>query len=214
MGPFTRIFLTLLTATGIYFALSGVLDWHVRLLVGWCGGALFFLVQVALMFAMLDEAEVKARCQRQKNEGHSPMLLGGILIIVVSIAAVIYLLNNVGVYSAFYRLHLAFSLLAIASSWFILQTMFAIYYARLYYQKPKQGACDFTGGLRFSTGELPDYWDFLYFSLTLAMCYSVSDIAITSKYIRHVTLIQTLISFFFFTVIIGLVMNVIGTLFP
>lgn len=213
IGPFTRIFLTLLVACALYFALHWTLDWHVRLLVAWCGGAFFFLVQVASMFALLSADEVKERCQRQKTEGHAPMLVGGILTAVVSIAAVIYLLNNVQAHSSFYRLHLFFSVLSISSSWFILQTMFAIYYARLYYQKPKDGSPGIAGGLRFTTDEAPDYWDFLYFACTLAMCYGVSDIAVTAKRIRHITLMQSLISYFYFAIIIGLVMNVIGTVF-
>jgi uncharacterized membrane protein len=45
------------------------------------------------------------------------------------------------------------------------------------------------------------------------MCYGVSDIAVTSRFIRRITLVQTMICFFYYTVIIGLIMNVIGTVF-
>jgi uncharacterized membrane protein len=214
IGPFTRIVFTLLVAAGVYFALSGILDWHVRLLVAWCGGALFFLIQIGSMFALLDAEGVKARCQEQVTEGHAPMLVGGVLVALASIAAVIYLLNDIEAHTPLYRLHVALSPVAIASSWMILQTMFAVYYARLYYQKRMSRTGEDVGdGLRFPTTEPPDYWDFLYFSCTLAMCYGVSDIAVTSKFIRRITLAQTLICFFYYTVIIGLVMNVIGTVF-
>ena len=46
IGPYTRILLTILVAAGVYLALSWTLEWHVRLLVAWCGGALFFLIQI------------------------------------------------------------------------------------------------------------------------------------------------------------------------
>ena len=214
IGPYTRILFTILVAAGLYLALSWTLDWHVRLLVAWCGGALFFLLQIGTMFALLDADAVKARCQSPITEGHAPMLVGGVLVAFVSIAAVIYLLDDVQAHAPLYRLHVSFSPLAIASSWLILQTLFAIYYARLYYQKPPPGAAgDIAGGLRFPTTEPPDYWDFLYFSCTLAMCYGVSDVAVTSRFIRRITLAQTLICFFYYTVIIGLVMNAIGTVF-
>ncbi len=214
IGPFTRMFLTLLVAAGIYFILGHSVDWHVRLLIAWCGGALFFLAEVAAMFSLLDAAGVKRRCQGQHTEGHGPMLVGGVLIALVSIAAVIYLLKDMRQSHPFYGLHLGFSILTIFSSWLILQTMFAIYYARLYYQIPAgPGEGAIAGGLRFTSDETPDYWDFLYFSFTLAMCYSVSDIAVTSKFLRRITLVQTQIAFFYYTVIIGLVMNLIGTLF-
>lgn len=215
IGPFTRIFLTLLIAAAVYFPLRSLLSWRTDLLIAWCAGALFFLGQVATMFSLLDAEGVKRRCQRQKSEGHGPMLAGVILTSLVSIAAVIYLLDDVRPEHGFYKLHLGFSLVSIFSSWFIMQAMFAIYYARNYYKKSSAPAAKdgLTGGLRFTTEEAPDYWDFLYFSLTLAMCYGVSDILITSKFIRRVAMLQTLLSFFYYTVIIGLVMNVIGTLF-
>jgi uncharacterized membrane protein len=214
IGPYARILFTLLVAAGIYVALSWALEWHVRVLVAWCGGALFFLVQIGCMFALLDADGVKARCQSPVTEGKAPMLVGGVLVTVVSIVAVIYLLNDAQARAPRDGLHVAFSPLAIASSWLILQTLFAVYYARLYYQKAGPDARDeIAGGLRFATDEPPDYWDFLYFSCTLAMCYGVSDIAVVSRFVRRVTLVQTLICFFYYTVIIGLVMNAIGTAF-
>ena len=208
MGPFTRIFLTLGVAIGLYLVLSARLEWHIRLLIAWCGGALFFLVQICSMFTTLDAAAVKARCEGRATEGHGPMLVGGILTALASIGAVIYLMDSVGAQSPSYRLHAALSPVAIAFSWLVLQTMFAVYYARLYYQGP--GADE---GLQFPTPAPPDYWDFLYFSCTLAMCYQTSDVSVTSKFIRLVALSQSLICFFYYTVIIGLVMNVIGTVF-
>jgi uncharacterized membrane protein len=45
------------------------------------------------------------------------------------------------------------------------------------------------------------------------MCYGVSDVVVTSKAIRRLALAHTLICFFYYTVIIGLVMNAIGTVF-
>lgn len=212
IGPFARIGLTLLVAAAVYVALWETLEWPVRLVVAWCGGAAFFLVQTASMFALLDAEGVRNRCERQVAEGHTPMLVGCVLVVIASLGVVISLLDNVQVHSPFYRLHLTFSTLAIAASWLILQTMYAIYYARLYYLGPMRHA-DGSGGLKFPTDASPDYWDFLYFSLTLAMCYSVSDIAVASRFIRRVTMTQTLICFFYYTVIIGLVMNVIGTVF-
>lgn len=206
MGPVTRLVFTVGVGAGVYLVLSTSLDWHVRLLLGWCAGALVFLVQICSMFTALDAAAVKARCEGRAAEGHGPMLVGGILTALASIAAVIYLMDSVGAQSPSYRLHAALSPVAIAFSWLVLQTMFAVYYARLYYQGPDEG-------LQFPTPAPPDYWDFLYFSCTLAMCYQTSDVSVTSKFIRLVALAQSLICFFYYTVIIGLVMNVIGTVF-
>jgi uncharacterized membrane protein len=214
IGPFARIGLTLLVAAAVYFALWNTLEWPVRLVVAWCGGATFFLIQTASLFAQLDAEGVRERCQQRVTEGHTPMLVGGVLVVFVSIGTVISLLDNVQAHSRFYTLHLGSSIAAIGASWLILQTMYAIYYARLFYQgPPRRMGPPVTGGLRFPTDAPPDYWDFMYFSCTIAMCYSVSDIAVTSKFIRLVTLSQALICFFYYTVIIGLVMNVMSTAF-
>jgi uncharacterized membrane protein len=209
LGPYTRILVTVLIAAGVYAALSGALTWQVRLLVAWCGGALFFLVQVGSMFTLLDAEGVKARCQGQLTEGHASILVGVVLVAMVSIVAVIYLLGGVDAHTPFYRLHVALSPIVIASSWLILQSMFAVYYAKLYYRTANAEG----EGLRWPTREAPDYWDFLYFSCTLATSYGLSDIAITARHIRRVSLVQILICFFYYTAIVGLVMNVIGTVF-
>jgi len=212
IGPFLRIFLTLAVAAGIFMLLPHSVSRQSGLLIAWCGGALFFLIQVGAMFWQLDADGVRRRCQSQKNEGHTPVLAGAVLIALVSITAVIYLLNDVKATQPYYKLHLIFSVATIFSSWFILQAMFAIYYARLFYS-PAVTPEGFAGGIRFATPESPDYWDFLYVSITFGMCYGVTDVALTSKFVRRVALVQTLLAFFFYTLIIGLVMNVLGTLF-
>ncbi|MFO1464035.1 MAG: hypothetical protein U1F66_09665 [bacterium] len=43
IGPFTRLFLTLLIAAIVYLLLHPVLSWRTNLLVAWSAGALFFL---------------------------------------------------------------------------------------------------------------------------------------------------------------------------
>jgi uncharacterized membrane protein len=215
IGPLTRIGLTLAVAAILYGATSAAVEWHLRLLVAWCGGALFFLLQIAAMFASLDADGVRERSQQSaRAEGHAPMLVGVVLTVLASIGTVMYLLNRAQAQTESYRLYLALSPIAIAESWLVLQATFAVYYARLYYEPAAPGRPEAIGeGLQFPTPVPPDYWDFLYFSTTLAMCYQVSDVTVTSRFIRRVVMVQCLISFFYYTVLIGLVMNLIGTLF-
>jgi uncharacterized membrane protein len=37
-----------------------------------------------------------------------------------------------------------------------------------------------------------DFWDFTYYSFTIAMCYQTSDVTITSERIRRVTLLHAI----------------------
>ena len=72
--------------------------------------------------------------------------------------------------------------------------IFALHYAREFY-----GASGdkHAGGLLFPGKEDPDYWDFLYYSLVVAMTAQVSDVQITSKTIRRLTTVHGVASFFF-----------------
>jgi uncharacterized membrane protein len=114
IGPLTRVLLTLLTVAAVYLALAGTSASGVSLLVAWCTGAAFWVIQIGSMFASLDPDAVRARCQGRVSDGHLPMLLAGVLVAFASVAAVIYLLDNVEAHAPYYRLHVALSPLALA----------------------------------------------------------------------------------------------------
>ena len=71
----------------------------------------------------------------------------------------------------------------IVLSWAFVHTIFALHYAHEFYGEGRDRQI---GGLKFPGTEAPDYWDFLYFSLVIAMTSQVSDVAITSQVIRRV----------------------------
>ena len=50
----------------------------------------------------------------------------------------------------------------------------------------------------------------MYYAFTIALCYSTSDISVTSARIRRVTLLHAIFSFLFVTAIIGFVVNIIS----
>jgi len=65
-------------------------------------------------------------------------------------------------------------------------------------------------GLEFPERPTADFWDFMYYSFTIAMCYQTSDVTVTSTRIRRVTLVHAIFSFLFVTAIIGFLVNVIS----
>ena len=85
----------------------------------------------------------------------------------------------------------------------------ALHYARVYYDETAPGETTFLGGLDFPEQKFPDYWDFLYFSLTIAMCYQTSDVTSTTPLMRRLSLFHAVISFFFVTFVIGLVVGIV-----
>jgi len=108
-------------------------------------------------------------------------------------------------------LHLALSALTIIGSWLIIHTLFALHYAHDYYRDDSTTPIvDDVEGLDFPNEKQPDYWDFLYFSFVIGMTCQVSDVQVTSRFIRRLSLVHGVLSFFFNTVILALSINLVA----
>ena len=94
-------------------------------------------------------------------------------------------------------------------SWAFVHTIFALHYAHEYYGERRDGII---GGLNFPDDKVPDYWDFLYFSLVIGMTSQVSDVAITSKSIRRLAAVHGVLSFFFNLTVLALTVNMLSNL--
>lgn len=97
----------------------------------------------------------------------------------------------------------------IVLSWAFMHTIFALRYAHEYYG---EGRDDRIGGLMFPGDEDPDYWDFIYYSLVIAMTAQVSDVQVESSAIRQQTTLHSIVSFFFNIAVLALAINVISNL--
>jgi uncharacterized membrane protein len=96
-------------------------------------------------------------------------------------------------------------LLAVALSWILTHTAYALRYAHLYYRDDEEGI----GGLEFPGGTPPSYFDFAYFSFTVGMCFQVSDVTVSSPQIRRAVLGQAILSFLYNTTIMALALNLV-----
>ena len=110
-------------------------------------------------------------------------------------------------------------------SWFLLHTLYAPHYARLFYGPPlpEHGvrALELTepdtgrtvtvaGGIDFNApGYWPAYADFTYFAFNLGMTFQVSDTSVCSPAIRRLVLGHCLLSYFFATAITATVINLV-----
>ena len=54
----------------------------------------------------------------------------------------------------------------------------------------------------------PDYWDFLYFAFTIAVAVQTSDVCVQTRLMRQIVLGQSVLSFFFNLVVLGLSINI------
>ncbi len=108
-------------------------------------------------------------------------------------------------------LHLGASLAAIILAWLLAHIRFGLHYMRMYYNDTiPDDASHYDQGMTYPERKTPDYWDFMYYSFTIAMCYQTSDVPITTAAVRRVTLLHAIFSFFFVAAIMGLVVNILS----
>jgi uncharacterized membrane protein len=92
--------------------------------------------------------------------------------------------------------------LGVISAWGVLHTSFTLHYAYLYYRSEESA-----GGLEFPSEQNPNQLDFAYFAFTIAVSFAVSDVNVTDRSIRRAVLGHQILSFFYNTSILALVIN-------
>jgi uncharacterized membrane protein len=93
----------------------------------------------------------------------------------------------------------------------LLPVVFTLSYASHYY-RPRV-----PDGLKFPDEDphfQPNYADFLYFSFTLAVAAQTADVQVTSRAMRKLVLLQSVLSFAFNTAILALAINIAAGLLP
>jgi uncharacterized membrane protein len=109
--------------------------------------------------------------------------------------------------------HLLLALATVAYSWALVHTVFSLRYAHIFYGDTDDAAdIERAGGLIFPEEEHPDYRDFAYFSFVVGMTCQVSDVQVTSRRLRRLTLLHGMLSFAFNTVILALLINTVSGL--
>jgi uncharacterized membrane protein len=96
------------------------------------------------------------------------------------------------------------SLLGAILSWCLVNTVFALKYARLYYLED--------GGIDFDRCEPPAYSDFAYLAFTVGMTFATSENEPTSASVRKTVLGHALLSYGFGTVIVATAINLVTNL--
>lgn len=186
---------------------------ELRVLLAYDLGALTFLAMLIARMMSSSAEETYHRAQREEPSNVATLATVGI-ISVTSLVAIAIMLDNTHHASPFVtNIHMGLSLIAIFLSWLLLHTYFALHYARIYYDEIDLAAEEdsYIKGLDFpNKGKLVNYWDFLYFSFTIAMCYQTSDVTIISEQMRNITLLHAILSFMFVSLILGLVINLVS----
>lgn len=190
-------------------ALPLPLIWQFRGLLGWSVGVAVYLALAWWLCERFDAKQTRARAQAQ-DEPSVVLFLLMLLATMACVAAIVVMMQQGKAFSDTTRtLHLALSIAALIASWLFIQTIFAFRYAHRYYQEEKLKEPD-GPGLEFPGGLDPDYFDFLYYAHVVGMTSQVSDVQVTSREMRRLTLIHSVLSFGFNMLVLALSINVVA----
>ena len=202
----SRPHLSLATAIGVAAGLLLPSEWLLmtRLLTAWNVAVWFYLATMAWMMMRANHHTVKAMATRQ-DERAAMVLLALSVASVMSLLAIVSQLSSMkGMADDERALHYALTIFTLVGSWFLVGTLFCFHYAHLYYL-----ADPARRPLKFPDDEQnPDYWDFLYFAFTIAVAVQTSDVCVQTRLMRQIVLGQSVLSFFFTLVVLGLSINI------
>jgi uncharacterized membrane protein len=174
----------------------------VRVLIAWDVTVWAYLILMWLHMAGAHHDQVREFAVRE-DENASVVLVVICVATVASLAAIVLELASAKGGGASSVLHSLLTGVTLIGAWFLIPTIFTLHYARLYYGSGKETA------LKFPDSKLdPNYWDFLYYSFTIAVASQTSDVVLRSREIRRATLAQSVLSFYFNVAVLGLCVNI------
>ena len=184
-------------------------SWQFRGLLGWCIGVAVYLALAWWLCVGFDAARTRQHAQAQ-DEPSLVLLLVLLTATGACVASIAVLMQQSRDLTGWVRAgHMALAVTALALSWLFIQTIFTFRYAHRYYYEEKNDEPD-GPGLQFPGGLDPDYFDFLYYAHVVGMTSQVSDVQVTSREMRRLTLVHGVLSFAFNMLIVALSINVVA----
>lgn len=198
-----KLLTSIVAGVVLFFVLPVHLSIVARVLVSWNGGAILFLVWV---FVWMSGCSAEQLYMKYKEEDETAAL---ILVVVtcaalLSLVAIILLLSTVRQVAGTERaLHIGLAALTVVTSWLLVPTMFTLHYADAFYS-----ASDDDRPLLFPQTLRPVFWDFAYFSFTIAAACQTADVSTANTSIRKTVLAHSVIAFVFNASILGFAVNI------
>lgn len=201
-----RLFFSFFVGALTFLLLPSWLAVHTvtRLIIGWDVAVILYLILAAQMIKSTSHQKMRQRAKRQ-NEGQYVLLTMVVIAAIVSLVAIVLELGVVKELTGSIRkAHIALAIITILSSWAFTQMMFALHYAHSFYSAldAKQD-----GGLLFPSQPTPDYIDFLYFACIIGTSAQTADVSFTTRAMRKIGLIHSVLAFFFNTSLLALMIN-------
>ena len=202
-----RLLISLLCAVPVYFLLPADVSVTTRALLVWNAAVLAYIGLAFQLFLTEGADDMAAHSERQQ-EGEWTIFWLTVLTVIFSFVAILGEFSSTkDMHGTNKALHIGLVATTLGLSWLTTHISFAIRYAHEYYAMDLGGP-DIDGGLLFPGGEMPDYFDFLYFALVLGMTFQVSDVQITARKLRRLATAHGLLGFLFNTIILALTVNI------
>jgi uncharacterized membrane protein len=198
-----RLWISVAAGCAIFFLLPEHWSGLNRVLVGWNCGVALFLVTIFIWMSGLTAQQI---CSRYIEEDES----APIILVVVTLAALFSLVAIVQPLATIKQVagaeriaHFALAALTLVNSWILVPTMFATHYADMFYSAKEEDR-----PLHFPGTPMPVFWDFAYFSFTIAAACQTADVSTKNAGVRKAVIAHTVVSFLFNASILGFAINV------
>ncbi|SRR5579883_2896289 len=199
----SRIWIAFAAGAVVFFLLPTRFSLIGRMLTGWDCGVTLFLVAIYLWMRRFTPAQL---CSHYIEEDPSAPLI----LVAVTVAALLSLLAIVQPLATLRHVahgeriwHFALAAVTLVDSWLLVPTMFTMHYADMFYSAPARAR-----PLQFPRTEMPAFWDFAYFSFTIAAACQTADVSTTEVGIRRVVILHEIVSFAFNVAILGFAINI------
>jgi uncharacterized membrane protein len=198
-----RLWISVAVGCVIYFLLPSQWSTLSRVLVCWnCGVTLF----LGLVFVWMTRLTAEQICLRYIEEDESAPFIVAVVTMaaLLSLIAIVEPLASLKQTAGAERVaHFTLAALTLVNSWILVPTMFTTHYADMFYSAKEQDR-----PLRFPETSMPVFWDFAYFSFTIAAACQTSDVSTLNAGVRKAVIAHTVISFLFNASILGFAINV------
>jgi len=188
---------------GVFMPVEGVM---LRILAAWNAAGWLYIALLGVMMFRCEVAGIRKQASLE-DESRSAILVLTILAsaaTMVAVGAQLAGLSKAKGFEGVLLFTLSFSTILV--SWFLVHFVFALYYAHEFHSETRRSGGS-GAGFDFHGQKSPDYLDFLYLSLVIGTTAQTSDIDITSRETRRTVMLHGLLSFFFNTTVIALVVN-------
>ena len=185
-----------------------------RLLAGWCAGVIVYAILLVRQATGQSQDAMRRRAARL-DDSAGVISVFALLVATASLGSVAVLVVGARAAGNVESYALVLAGTSMLCTWAFVQLVFTVHYAHVFYGT-EDGAADAEerGGLDFHGDTEPDFWDFLYFSVTIGGAVATSDTNLLTKRMRRIATVQTVWAYLFNTVVLALAVNMASGFVP